>query len=85
MAIRDADLERLREQVAVTIGRATDLLAALNALDDGLAALMPALARLPEAERLADLVAGLTTGEGAQAWVRVHWARLEAGDEPEAA
>src|SRR5690349_18521447 len=55
MAIRDADLERLREQVAVTIGRGTDLLAALNALDDGLAALMPALARLPEAERLADL------------------------------
>ena len=47
-------------------------------------------ASLPEQVRqliegLADLVGGLTTTDGAQAWVRQHVARLEAGEETEAA
>jgi hypothetical protein len=36
-------------------------------------------------EGLADLVAGLTESDGAQAWVRQHVARLEAGEDTEAA
>lgn len=36
-------------------------------------------------ESLADLVGGLTTTDGAQAWVRQHVARLESGDDSEAA
>jgi hypothetical protein len=34
-----------------TIGRGTDLLAELKALDDGLALLLPSLSTLPESER----------------------------------
>jgi hypothetical protein len=109
MAIQEADLVRLREQVTATIRRGTDLLAHLKSLDDGLQALIPALARLPESERetlvarlcgydaslrdrvrqliegLADLVAGLTASDGGEAWVRQHVARLEAGEDTEAA
>jgi hypothetical protein len=36
-------------------------------------------------EGLADLVAGLTASDGGEAWVRQHVARLESGDEPDAA
>ena len=36
-------------------------------------------------EGLADLVAGLTATDGGQAWVRQHVARLEAGEDTEAA
>ena len=36
-------------------------------------------------EGLADLVAGLTATDGGQAWVRHHLARLEDGEETEAA
>ena len=36
-------------------------------------------------EGLADLVAGLTATDGGQAWVRQHVARLEAGEESDAA
>lgn len=109
MAIDDADLVRLREQVTATIRRGTDLLSDLKSLDDWLQALMPTLARLAESEReafvarlcgydaalperlqqliegLADLVAGLTASDGGQAWVRQHLARLEAGEETDAA
>ena len=109
MAIRESDLERLREQVTAAIQRGTDLIADLKSLDDGLQALMPALTRLSGSEReafvarlcgydaalpdrlrqliegLADLVAGLTGSDGAQAWVRQHVARLEAGEDTEAA
>jgi hypothetical protein len=109
MAIREADLVRLRERVTETIQRGTDLLADLESLDDWLQALMPGLARLPESERaaffarlcgydaalpdrlrqliegLADLVAGLTVSDGGEAWVRQHVARLESGDDTEAA
>ena len=47
----------------------------------------PALAdRLRQlVEGLADLVAGLTATDGAQAWVRQHVARLEEGEETDAA
>jgi hypothetical protein len=109
MAIRESDLERLREQVTAAIQRGTDLIADLKSLDDGLQALMPALSRLSESEReafvarlcgydaalperlrqliegLADLVAGLTGSDAAHAWVRQHVARLEAGEDTEAA
>ena len=34
---------------------------------------------------LADLIAGLTASDGGQAWVRHHIARLEAGEDTEAA
>lgn len=51
MAIREADLARLREQLEETVQRGTDLLADLKSLDDWLQGLMPALARLPESER----------------------------------
>jgi hypothetical protein len=109
MAIREAELVRLREHVTATIRRGTELLADLKSLDDGLQGLMPMLARLPESERealvarvcgydpalaerlrqlvegLADLVAGLTETDGAQAWVRQHVARLEEGEETDAA
>ena len=109
MAIRESDLERLREQVTAAIQRGTDLIADLKSLDDGLQALMPTLTRLSESERealvarlcgydaalpdrlrqliegLADLVAGLRESDGAQAWVRQHVARLEAGEDTEAA
>jgi hypothetical protein len=36
-------------------------------------------------EGLADLLAGLTATDGGEAWVRQHTARLEAGEESEAA
>jgi len=36
-------------------------------------------------EGLADLVAGLTASDGGEAWVRQHVARLEAGEETDAA
>ena len=36
-------------------------------------------------EGLADLLAGLTASDGGEAWVRQHVARLEAGEETEAA
>ena len=36
-------------------------------------------------EGLADLVAGLRESDGAQSWVRQHVARLEAGEDTEAA
>jgi hypothetical protein len=109
MAIRDADLVRLRDHVTATIGRGTDLLSDLKSLDAWLQELTPTLARLSESEReafvarlcgydaslpeqlweliegLADLVGGLTTTDGAQAWVRQHVARLESGEETEAA
>jgi hypothetical protein len=109
MAIPDADLVRLREQVTATIHRGTDLLGDLKSLDDWLKALMPTLARLPGSEReafvarlcgydaalpdrlhqlvegLADLVAGLTASDGGQAWLRQHLARVESGDETDAA
>jgi hypothetical protein len=109
MAIEEAALVRLREQVTATIRRGTDLLANLKSLDEGLQELMPALARLPESERearvarlcgydasladrlrqliegLADLVAGLRASDGGESWVRQHVARLEAGEDTEAA
>ena len=109
MAIRDADLVRLRDQVTATIRRGTDLLSDLKSLDDWLEDLTPTLARLSPSEReafvarlcgydaslpeqlrqliegLADLVGGLTTTDGAQAWVRHHVTRLESGDDSEAA
>ena len=109
MAIPEADLKRLREQVSATIRRGTNLLADLKSLDDWLQALTPALSKLSPSEReafvarlcgydaslpeqlrqliegLADLVGGLTTIDGARAWVRQHVARLEAGEETEAA
>jgi len=109
MAVREADLERLREHVTATIDRGTDLLVDLTSLDDWLQILVPALVRLPESEReafvarlcgydpslpsrirqliegLADLVAGLTATDGAQAWMRHHLTRLEAGEDTEAA
>jgi len=109
MAIPDADLIRLRDQVTATIRRGTDLLSDLKSLDDWLQELTPTLARLSASERetfvarlcgydaslpeqlrqliegLADLVGGLTTTDGAQAWVRQHVARLESGEETEAA
>ena len=109
MAIREADLARLREHVEATVQRGTDLLADLKSLDAWLQGLMPALARLPESERealvarlcgydaalpdrlrqlvegLADLIAGLTASDGAQAWVRQQVGRLEAGEDIEAA
>jgi hypothetical protein len=109
MAIREPDLVRLRDQVTATIRRGTGLLEDLKSLDDGLQALMPALAKLPESERetlvarlcgydaalpdrlhqliegMADLVAGLTATDGGQAWVRQHVARLESGEETDAA
>ena len=109
MAIPDADLVRLRDQVTATIRRGTDLLSDLKSLDDWLQELTPTLARLSESERetfvarlcgydaslpeqlrqliegLADLVGALTTTDGAQAWVRQHVARLESGEETEAA
>ena len=109
MAIREADLIRLREQVSATIRRGTTLLSDLKSLDDWLQQLMPALSRLSGSEReafvarlcgydaslpeqlrqliegLADLVGGLTTSDGAQAWVRQHVTRLESGEDTEAA
>jgi hypothetical protein len=51
MAIQEADLVRLREQVTASIHHGTVLLADLKSLDDWLETLMPALARLPESER----------------------------------
>ena len=51
MALREADLIRLREQVTATIRRGTGLLSDLTSLDDWLQALMPALSRLSESER----------------------------------
>lgn len=36
-------------------------------------------------EGLADLVAGLTASDGGQAWVRQHVARIESGEETDAA
>ena len=51
MAIREADVVRLREHVTTTIQRGTDLLADLQSLGDGLQELVPALAPLPESER----------------------------------
>ena len=36
-------------------------------------------------EGLADLVAGLTASDGGQAWVRHHVARIESGEETDAA
>jgi hypothetical protein len=51
MAIREADVDRLREQVTSSIQHGTELLADLNSLDDWLQTLMPTLARLPESER----------------------------------
>ena len=105
MAIREAELERLREQVTATIDRGTDLLTDLTSLDDWLLTLVPALVRLPESEReafvarlcgydpllpsqirqliegLADLIAGLTATDGAQAWMRHRLTRIETGEE----
>lgn len=51
MAIQEADVVRLREQVAASIQHGTVLLADLKSLDDWLQTLMPALARLPESGR----------------------------------
>ncbi len=51
MAIREADLIRLREQVTATIRRGTNLLSDLKSLDDWLQELTPALSRLSESER----------------------------------
>src|SRR5262249_46302408 len=51
MAIREADLIRLREQVTATIRHGTGLLSDLKSLDDWLEALMPALSRVSESER----------------------------------
>jgi hypothetical protein len=51
MAIREADLVRLRDQVTASIQHGGVLLADLKSLDDWLETLMPALARLPESER----------------------------------
>src|SRR5262249_15247076 len=51
MAIREADLTRLREQVSATIRRGTNLLADLKSLDGWVQELMPALSRLSESER----------------------------------
>jgi len=47
------------------------------------AALVDRLGQLVES--LADLVAGLTTSDGGEAWLRQHLARLESGEETEAA
>jgi len=105
----EGDLDRLRTQVTATIKRATDLLADLEAVGDGLAIVLPSLSELPTSEReqlvaklcgydaalperlreliggLADLVAGLTTTDGAAAWRRQHLERLTAGEAEEAA
>jgi hypothetical protein len=51
MAMREADLVRLREQVSASIQHGTVLLGDLKSLDDWLETLMPALTRLPESER----------------------------------
>lgn len=51
MALREADLIRLREQVTATIRRGTGLLSDLKSLDDWLQELMPGLSRLSESER----------------------------------
>ncbi len=105
----ETELDRLRTQVTATIKHGTDLLADLQALDDGLAVVLPSLPELPASEReqlvakvcgydaalperlreliegLADLVAGLTTTDGAAAWRRQHLERLGAGEAEEAA
>jgi hypothetical protein len=51
MATREADVDRLREQVSSSIQHGTELLANLTSLDAWLQPLMPALGRLPESER----------------------------------
>ena len=51
MATREAEVDRLREQVTASIHHGTELLTDLTSLDDWLQTLMPALARLPESER----------------------------------
>jgi hypothetical protein len=51
MTTPETEIEGLRAQVTATIARATDLVADLSALDDGLMLVLPVLREMPESER----------------------------------
>jgi hypothetical protein len=98
-------LANVRNQLATTIRRGSDLLADLIALDEGFQLLMPSLGDFPDDERkahlarlcgfdealpqrlhemvegLADVLAGLTTSDGSEAWLRSQLSQLDPGEE----
>jgi hypothetical protein len=109
MAASPETLETLREQVTAAIQHGTDLIADLKTLAAGFESLVPEIAGMTEAERvaffarlvgfeegmperlaalvesLADVLAGLTSSDGGEAWAEQQLTRLGSGEGAEEA